>query len=157
MNSSDNVYAKRRIVADGGLFFMSIPYVVESDCYSKIRVDKTYWDGTSEKSRLENYPSSANTNAKCFVEFILNEYCREFNEEEMYYEIFHHSGLQAECIQWHDQMGANSNNTSYAVGNWSTSDNITSTTGQNGKPKGAFQNYMTLKPFPQTSIIDVEL
>ena len=99
MNSSDNVYAKRRIVADGGLFFMSIPYVVESDCYSKIRVDKTYWDGTSEKSRLENYPSSANTNAKRFVEFILNEYCRESNEEEMYYEIFHHSGLQAERIQ----------------------------------------------------------
>lgn len=125
------------------------PYTVENDCYSKIKVDESYWDGTSEKSKLENYTSAANTTEKRFVEFIYNEYAREFNEEEMYYEGIHHAGIQAQRIQWHNQMGANPNNTTYPVGDWSNqaSDNTTSTTGQDGTAKGAFQNYMTLKPF----------
>jgi len=126
------------------------PYAVAADTYNQIKVDETYWDGASAKSKLENYPPAANTNAKRFIEFILNEYCREFSQEEMYYEILHHSGLQAERIQWHHQMGSNVNNTTYATGKWDASDNTTATTGQDGKPKGAFQNYMTLKPFPQT-------
>lgn len=125
------------------------PYAVVGDSYSKIKVDATYWDGVSEKSRQENYPPTANTNQLRFREFILNEYCREFNSEEMYYEILHHSGLQAERIQWHHQMGANPSNSAYPVGTWSISENTTATTGQDGKAKGAFQNYMTLKPFPQ--------
>lgn len=128
------------------------PYAVESDTYDKIKVDATYWDGTSEKSKLENYPPAANTDAKRFVEFILNEYLREFAQEMVYVEHVHHSGLQAERIQWHAQLGANPNNTNYQVGSWDSSDNTTSTTGQDGQPKGAFQNYMTLKPFPQTFI-----
>ena len=126
------------------------PYAALGNSYDKIKVDASYWDGSSEHSRLENYPPTANTDQLRFREFILNEYSREFNEEEMYYEPLHHSGLQAERIQWHNQMGSNANNTSYKTGSWDTSDNTTATTGQDGKPKGAFQNYMTLKPFPQT-------
>ncbi|MDD4534752.1 MAG: RagB/SusD family nutrient uptake outer membrane protein [Prevotella sp.] len=128
------------------------PYSVVGDSYSKIKVDATYWDGASDKSRLEDYPAAATTEQLRFREFILNEYSRGFNEEEMYYDVLHHSGLQAERIQWHHQLGANPNNTTYAVGTWDNSDNTTATTGQDGKPKGAFQNYMTLKPFPQTFI-----
>lgn len=128
------------------------PYAAAGDSYARIRVDASYWDGVSVKSQQENYPAAATIDQLRFREFILNEYCREFNSEEMYYEILHHSGLQAERIQWHDQMGANAGNGSYAVGQWDTSDNTTATTGQDGKPKGAFQNYMTLKPFPQTFI-----
>lgn len=123
------------------------PYTVEGDCYSKIKVDASYWDGVSEKSKLENYAPAANTDAKRFIEFVYNEYAREFNEEEMYYEGIHHAGIQAQRIQWHHQMGANPDNTTYRVGTWDTSDNTTSTTGQDGKAKGGFQNYMTLKPF----------
>ncbi len=126
------------------------PYEAIGNSYDKIKVDASYWDGASAKSTLENYPPSANTDQLRFREFILNEYCREFSEEEMYYEILHHSGLQAERIQWHHQMGSNANNTTYKTGKWDTSDNTTATSGQDGKPKGAFQNYMTLKPYPQT-------
>lgn len=126
------------------------PYEAIGNSYDKIKVDASYWDGASAKSTLENYPPSANTDQLRFREFILNEYCREFSEEEMYYEILHHSGLQAERIQWHHQMGSNANNTTYKSGKWDTSDNTTATSGQDGKPKGAFQNYMTLKPYPQT-------
>ena len=36
------------------------------------------------------------------------------------------------------------------TGTWETSDNLLGTDGQNGQPKGGFQNYMTLKPFPQS-------
>ncbi len=126
------------------------PYEAIGNSYDKIKVDASYWDGTSAKSTLENYPPTANTDQLRFREFILNEYCREFSEEEMYYEILHHSGLQAERIQWHHQMGSNANNTTYKSGKWDTSDNTTATSGQDGKPKGAFQNYMTLKPYPQT-------
>ena len=128
------------------------PYAASGESYNKIKVDASYWDGASEKSRLENYPPTANTDQLRFREFILNEYCREFSEEEMYYEILHHSGLQAERIQWHHQMGANPNNTTYKTGTWDASDNTTATSGQDGKAKGAFQNYMTLKPYPQTFI-----
>lgn len=124
------------------------PYKSAADTYDKIKVDASYWDGTSEHSRLENYPPSANTDAKRFLEFILNEYSREFNQEFVYYEVLHHSGLQAERIQWHDQMAANPNNTTYKTGSWDTSSNLTSTSGQDGKAKGFFENYMTLKPFP---------
>jgi hypothetical protein len=123
------------------------PYTVSNDAYAQIKVDASYWDGTSAKSLQENYPPTADTDAKRFIEFIYNEYAREFNEEEIYYEGLHHSGLQAERIQWHNQMGANENNTTYAVGSWDSSDNTTSSTGQTGKPKGNFQNYMTIKPF----------
>lgn len=126
------------------------PYTVVNDAYSKIKVDASYWDGTSEESKLEKYPPTANTNAKRFIEFIYNEYAREFNQEFIYYEVLHHSGLQAERIQWHDQLGSNPNNNTYASGSWDTSDNTIGTTGQNGQPKGYFQNYMTLKPFPQS-------
>lgn len=62
--------------------------------------------------------------------------------------MLHHSGLQAERIQWHDQLAANPNNTTYKSGSWDTSSNLTSTSGQDGKAKGFFENYMTLKPFP---------
>ena len=123
------------------------PYAVNQDCYNKIKVDASYWDGASDKSKLENYAPAANTNELRFIEFIYNEYAREFNEEEMYYEGIHHAGIQAERIQWHNQLGANPSNTTYAAGTWDTSDNTTATTGQDGKAKGAFQNYMTLKPF----------
>lgn len=123
------------------------PYTVSNDAYAQIKVDASYWDGTSAKSLQENYPPTADTDAKRFIEFIYNEYAREFNEEEIYYEGLHHSGLQAARIQWHNQMGANENNTTYAVGSWDSSDNTTSSTGQTGKPKGNFQNYMTIKPF----------
>ena len=124
------------------------PYASAANTYDKIKVDASYWDGTSENSRLENYPPTANTDAKRFLEFILNEYSREFNQEFVYYEVLHHSGLQAERIQWHDQLAANPNNTTYKSGSWDTSSNLTSTSGQDGKAKGFFENYMTLKPFP---------
>lgn len=126
------------------------PYKAASNTYDKVKVDESYWDGTSEKSRMENYPPAADTNAKRFVEFIYNEYSREFNQEFVYYEVLHHSGLQAERIQWHHQIASNANNTTYKTGHWDTSDNTTASTGQDGQPKGYFQNYMTLKPFPQT-------
>lgn len=126
------------------------PYAATGDSYDKIKVDASYWDGASEKSRLENYPPTANTDAKRFQEFILNEYSREFSQEFIYYEVLHHSGLQAERIQWHDQLASNPNNTTYKSNTWDTSDNTTSTSGQDGKAKGFFENYMTLKPFPKT-------
>ena len=61
----------------------------------------------------------------------------------------HHAGIQAARIQWHNQLGANASNTVYQVGSWDISDNVNGTNGQTGLPKGGFQNYMTLKPFPQ--------
>lgn len=125
------------------------PYKAAGNSYDKVKVDESYWDGTSAKSQMENYPPTANTNLKRFVEFIYNEYCREFNQEFVYYEVLHHSGLQAERIQWHHQIASNANNTTYKAGSWDRSDNTTASTGQDGQPKGYFQNYMTLKPFPQ--------
>lgn len=128
------------------------PYASSDDCYSKIKVDASYWDGTSAKSKAENYAPLANTPEKRFIEFIYNEWAREFNQEEIYYEGIHHAGIQAERIQWHNQMGANAGNSTYAVGSWDTSDNINGTNGQTGSSKGGFNNYMTLKPFPQSFI-----
>lgn len=126
------------------------PYSVANDCYETIKVDASYWDGSSEKSKAENYCPSADTDAKRFLEFIYNEYAREFNQEEIYYEVVHHAGVQAARIQWHNQMGANTSNTTYATGTWDVADNVNGTDGQTGQPKGGFQNYMTLKPFPQS-------
>ncbi|MCK9159969.1 MAG: RagB/SusD family nutrient uptake outer membrane protein [Bacteroidaceae bacterium] len=128
------------------------PYTVDEDCYSKIKVDATYWNGTSDKSTAENYAPAANSDSKRFIEFIANEYAREFNEEEIYYEEVHHAGIQAERIQWHNQMGANSSNTDYTAGSWDSSDNTSGTNGQTGEAKGGFQNYMTFKPLPQSFI-----
>ena len=125
------------------------PYESAKDCFENIKVDATYWDGTSEKSLAENYVPSANTTEKRFIEFIYNEWAREFNQEEIYYEGVHHAGIQAARIQWHNQLGANASNTVYQVGSWDISDNVNGTNGQTGLPKGGFQNYMTLKPFPQ--------
>lgn len=128
------------------------PYSVVSDCYDKIKVDASYWDGSSDNSIGENYVPSANTELKRFIEFIYNEWAREFNEEEIYYTGVHHAGIQAARIQYHNQMGANPSNTTYAVGSWPAADNVSGANGQTGLPKGGFQNYMTLKPFPQSFI-----
>lgn len=125
------------------------PYSVATNCYNAIKVDESYWDGVSEKSMKEDYCPSANTTEKRFLEFIYNEYAREFNQEQVYYEIIHHAGVQAARIQWHNQMGANPSG-SYQAGSWDVADNANGSDGQNGQPKGGFQNYMTLKPFPQS-------
>lgn len=128
------------------------PYKSAADCYEKIKVDASYWNGSSTKSIAENYAPYANTDLKRFIEFIYNEYAREFNQEEIYYEGIHHAGIQAARIQWHNQMGANLSNSTYKAGSWDTADNINGTDGQTGIAKGGFQNYMTLKPFPQSFI-----
>jgi len=128
------------------------PYQSAADCYDKIKVDASYWDGSSAKSIAECYVPSANTDTKRFIEFIYNEFAREFNQEEIYYEAIHHAGVQAARIQWHNQMGANSSNSTYKSGSWSVADNINGTNGQTGAAKGGFQNYMTLKPFPLSFI-----
>lgn len=104
------------------------------------------------KSKLENYTPVADTPEKRFLEFIYNEYAREFNEEFIYYGVIHHAGVQAQRIQWHNQMGANSANNTYPVGSWDVSDNVNGGNGQTGNAKGNFQNYMTLKPFSRTFI-----
>ena len=54
-------------------------YEVDNNSYDAIKVDASYWDGTSEKSKLENYTPVADTPEKRFLEFIYNEYAREFN------------------------------------------------------------------------------
>lgn len=125
------------------------PYESMNDCFEKIKVNASFWDGTSEKSLAENYVPSANTTEKRFIEFIYNEWAREFNQEEIYYEGIHHAGIQAARIQWHNQMGANINHTDFQAGSWEVSDNVSGNNGQTGLPKGGFQNHMTLKPFPQ--------
>ena len=128
-------------------------YEVDNNSYDAIKVDALYWDGTSEKSKLENYTPVADTPEKRFLEFIYNEYAREFNEEFIYYGVIHHAGVQAQRIQWHKQMGANSaNNTCYPLGFMDVSDNVNGGNGQTGNAKGNFQNYMTLKPFSRTFI-----
>lgn len=66
--------------------------------------------------------------------------------------MIHHAGVQAQRIQWHNQMGANSANNTYPVGSWDVSDNVNGGNGQTGNAKGNFQNYMTLKPFSRTFI-----
>lgn len=129
------------------------PYeVLSDDSYDKIKVDASYWDGGSDRSKAENYPPSASSELDRFVHFIYNEYLREFNQEEIYYEGVHHAGIQAARIQWRNQMGANPNNTAYETTTWDKSDNINGVNGQTGQPKGGFQNYMTLKPLPQSLI-----
>lgn len=128
------------------------PYTVAADATAAMMVDASYWDGTSANSQKENYCPAANTEEKRFVEFIYNEYAREFAQELMYQENIHHAGIQAQRIQWHNQLASNPNNTTYAAGKWDTCDNCT-TNGQTGAPKGSFQNYMTLYPFSRSAFI----
>ena len=124
------------------------PYTVAEDTYDKIKVDASYWDGTSENSKKENYQPQATTDEARFIEFICNEYAREFMFEMVYYGEVHHAGVQAARIQWHKQMAANTTNTTYkARTDWPVSDNISGTTGQTGQPKGYFQNFHTFRPF----------
>lgn len=130
------------------------PYAVAEDTFEKIKVDESYWDGVSENSKKEDYHPQANTNDKRFIEFICNEYAREFTFEMVYYGQVHHAGVQAARIQWHKQMAANTNNTTWqARTEWPVSDNTgTGGTGQTGSPKGYFQNYHTLRPFSSNYI-----
>lgn len=126
------------------------PYQVAVDGYEKIKVDASYWDGSSENYLKEDI-RPVDTQLERFLEFVYNEYAREFNQEEIYYEIIHHAGVQAARIQWHNQMGANPIGT-YPVGSWDVADNVNGQEGQTGLAKGGFQNYMTLKPFPQSFV-----
>ena len=130
------------------------PYTVDKNTYEEIKVDESYWDGASEKSKLEDYPSSATSTLQRFVHFIANEYAREFCEEVgPYYEYVHHAAIQAERIQWHHQMGssASAHSASWGV----AADNVIGTTGQTGVAKGVYQPYLTLKPFPKTEFLDL--
>jgi starch-binding outer membrane protein, SusD/RagB family len=130
------------------------PYSVASDGFNAIKVDASYWDGSSAKSTLEDYPSSATTTLDRFINFLCNEFAREFNEEiGPYYEELHNSGWQADRIQWHSEMGSSSAAHSSLWG--VTSDNSNGTLGQTGLAKGAFDSHYTLKPFPKTQFLDL--
>lgn len=130
----------------------SYPYTVDVNAYESIKVDETYWDGSSEKSKLEDYPSSATSTLDRFVHFIANEYCREFAQEcGPYYEYVHHAGIQAERIQWHHQMGSSASTHSDWGG---AADNVNGTNGQTGLAKGVYHGGYTLKPFPKTQFLD---
>jgi len=124
----------------------SYPYNVAADEINNMKVDESYWDGSSTNSITENYPDVANTNQKRFIEFIYNELGREMNSEMTYYEGVHHAGIQAERIQWHHQQGSTLQN------HWDKADNLLNGTGQNGNGKGTFKNAYTIKPYPQTFI-----
>lgn len=124
----------------------SYPYAAATDTYAKIRVDASYWDGASAKSRLENYPPEANSPAKRFIHFIYNEYSREFNSEQIVYEGIHHAGIQLERVLHHNQLASSK------TGNWPVADNPVNANGQNGNGKGVFRAKDTFKPFPQSYI-----
>lgn len=126
------------------------PYL--ADANADISVNASYWDGASNASKREEYPATASTTLDRFIHFICNEYGREFNQEVgPYYEQVHHAGVQAERIQWYNQMGSSAS--THAV--WGVANNVTSNGGQNGQAKGSFQNYHTLKPFPKTQFLDL--
>ncbi|ACT92881.1 RagB/SusD family nutrient uptake outer membrane protein [Dyadobacter fermentans] len=122
----------------------SYPYAAATDTYAKIRVDASYWDGASTKSKLENYPPEANTSARRFIHFIYNEYSREFNSEQIVYEGIHHAGIQLERVLHHNQLASS------RAGNWPVADNPVAANGQNGNGKGVFSAKDTFKPFPQS-------
>lgn len=122
----------------------SYPYAAATDTYAKIRVDASYWDGASAKSKLENYPPEANTSARRFIHFIYNEYSREFNSEQIVYEGIHHAGIQLERVLHHNQLASS------RAGNWPVADNPVAANGQNGNGKGVFSAKDTFKPFPQS-------
>lgn len=122
------------------------PYTSTSNTFDKIRVDASYWDGGSEKSRAENYPAEADTDLKRFVHFIYNEYSREFNTEQIVYEGIHHAGIQLERVLHRSQLASS------RYGNWPASDNPTNGNGQDGNGKGSFNATHTFKPFPQDFI-----
>jgi hypothetical protein len=124
----------------------SYPYAAVTDTYSKIKVDASYWDGASAKSRLENYPPEANSSARRFIHFIYNEYSREFNSEQIVYEGIHHAGIQLERVLHHNQLASSK------TGNWPVADNPVNANGQNGNGKGVFRAKDTFKPFPQSYI-----
>jgi hypothetical protein len=124
----------------------SYPYAAAMDTYAKIKVDASYWDGASAKSRLENYPPEANSSAKRFIHFIYNEYSREFNSEQIVYEGIHHAGIQLERVLHHNQLASSK------AGNWPVADNPVNANGQNGNGKGVFRAKDTFKPFPQSYI-----
>lgn len=122
----------------------SFPYEAAADSYSKIKVDASYWDGGSAKSKAENYPPEASSSAKRFIHFIYNEYSREFNSEQVVYEGIHHAGIQLERVLHRNQLASTKS------GNWPVSDNPVNGNGQNGNGKGVFSTKDTFKPFPQT-------
>lgn len=124
----------------------SYPYSTASATFDKIRVDASYWDGNSTKSKAEQYPPEANTELKRFVHFIYNEYSREFNTEQVLYEGIHHAGIQLERMLHHAQLASS------RTGLWSKSDNPSGVNGQDGNGKGTFSATHTFKPFPQSFI-----
>ncbi len=122
------------------------PYATIAGTYDRIRVDASYWDGNSEKSKAENYPREANSNEKRFIHFIYNEFSREFNTEQNVYEGIHHAGIQLERVLHHAQLASSRSAA------WPSADNPTNGNGQDGNGKGAFTSFHTFKPFPQSFI-----
>lgn len=122
------------------------PYKVSNDRVANMKVNESYWDGSSEQSKLENYPSSASTNEQRFIHFIYNEFTRELIGELTLYEMMHHAGIQAERILWNQQMGSTLKN------HWPVADNVEAGQGQDGNGKGVFRPFNTFKPFPQNFI-----
>jgi len=120
------------------------PYAVAENRVPDMKIDASYWDGTSTNSNAENYPSSATTDLQRFIHFIYNELTREMIGELTLYEGIHHAGIQADRIMWHQQMGSSLQN------HWPVSDNVNGTQGQTGNGKGAFSSFNTFKPFPQS-------
>lgn len=122
------------------------PYNVVTDMTNQMKIDATFWDGSSANSKAEDYPITATTDEARFENFMLNELSRELNVEMIYYENLHHSGWQADRIIYHEQAA------STLQGYWDSSDNLINSIGQTGNGLGLFKPYYTLRPFEQTML-----
>ncbi|NDW11452.1 RagB/SusD family nutrient uptake outer membrane protein [Bacteroides sp. 214] len=126
----------------------SWPYEVQDDMSTAMKIDATYFDGSSANAKAEKYPATASSTADYFVNFILNEVAREMNSEFIYYEWLHHSGWQYDRVRFHDQLGSSEK------GLWDSADNLVGGTGPTGNGLGGFKPAYTLKPFRQ-SLLDL--
>lgn len=131
------------------------PYTVTQDYSSKMMIDATSWDGSSQASVREMYPGQsilggALSETDRFQNFILNEVAREFNMEMIYYDWLHHSAWQYVRILYHNKEAST---LTEGPDYWPVADNEVSDGSLSGrKGLGFLQPYHTLKPFKQATL-----
>lgn len=131
------------------------PYSVTQDNSSKMDINASSWDGSSEASVREMYPGQSIlggtlSEADRFQNFILNEIAREFNMEMIYYDWLHHSAWQYVRILYHNKEAST---LTQGPDYWPVADNeVSDGSLSDRKGLGFVQPYHTLKPFKQSTL-----
>lgn len=128
---------------------LAAPYNADGSSVGKMDINENIFTPGTAEADAEGYIPGIGSKTDMFIHFIYNEKAREFLSEGLAWEDQHNAGILFERTLNLNQMASN------LAGRWPTSDNPSSSNGQDGNGKGLFAKFMTFRPWPNAYLVQL--